>query len=187
MAPEDQGLQLRTPAYMCRGHQAVPITPQILGNPRVKPLSHTPGFSELLCKPHYTLPTVHHFEGHLWFRDTSLTGIPVRKWPGAGRTAILNLYYGLVLSGMIRGECSYAGMPMHACEGPRANCKSVPSLHCLDAWNGILVSGLEASTYAHRAVCLARYIVFKLLTAYYFSDLFLKFKLDSFCFFTIRC
>lgn len=39
---------------------------------------------------------------------------------------------------------------------------------------------LEASTYAHRPICLACYIVFKLLTAYYFPDSFLKFKLDSF-------
>lgn len=70
--------------------------PNLGQNPRVKSVSHTPGFSELLCNPHYTLPVVHHFEGHLWFRDTSLAGILVRKWPGAGRTAFLNLYYGLV-------------------------------------------------------------------------------------------
>lgn len=102
---------------MCRDHQAVPITPQILGNPRVKSLSHTPGFSELLCNPHYTLPTVRHIKGHLWFRDTSLAGILLRKWPGAGRAAFLNLHYGLVLSGI----GASAGMPMHVCEEPRTN------------------------------------------------------------------
>lgn len=70
-------------------------------------------------------------------------------------------------------------MPMKV-PGP-SEASSLPPLPGCLARNP--VSGLEASSYAHRAVCLACYIVFKLLTAEYFSDSFLKFKLDSFCFF----